>query len=49
MEACTIHAKHSLGLDKMLREKKVQPYERDPDLDLCEVVLVEVQSQGLNP
>jgi TnpA family transposase len=40
MEAHTAHAKHSLGHDKMLGEKKVQLNKR---------ALVEVQSQGLNP
>jgi hypothetical protein len=49
MEAHTAHAKHSLDLDKMSGEKKVQLNGREWDLDLCEVALVEAQSQGLNP
>jgi hypothetical protein len=42
--ACT---KHTLGLDKMLGEKKVQLDGKEWDLDLHEAVLVEVQSRGL--
>jgi IMP dehydrogenase/GMP reductase len=49
MEAHTIHTKHSLNLDKMLGEQKVHLDERDWDLDLREAVMVEAQSQGLNP
>jgi hypothetical protein len=44
MEVHTDRAKHSLNLDKMLGEKKVQLDERERDLDLCEAVLVEAQS-----
>jgi hypothetical protein len=49
MEAHTSRTKNSLGLDKMLGEKKVQLDEREQDLDLHEVALVEAQSWGLNP
>jgi hypothetical protein len=49
MEAHTICAKHSLGLDKMLGEKKVELDGRERDLGLREVALVEAQSRGLNP
>jgi hypothetical protein len=48
MEAHTARAKHSLGLDKMLGEKKVEFNGRERDLRLCEAVLAEAQSQGLN-
>jgi hypothetical protein len=44
MEVHTARAKHSLNLDKMLGEKKVQLDERERDLDLHEAVLVEAQS-----
>jgi hypothetical protein len=44
MEEHTAHTKHSLGLDKMLGEKKVQVDGRERDLDLCEATLVEAQS-----
>jgi hypothetical protein len=49
MEAHTTRAKHSFGLDKMLGEKKVKLDGREWDLSLCEAVLVEVLSWGLNP
>jgi hypothetical protein len=49
MEAHTSRTKNSLDLDKMLGEKKVQLDEREQDLDLHEVALVEAQSWGLNP
>jgi hypothetical protein len=49
MEAHTTHARHSLSLDKMLGEKKVQLNGREWDLDLHEAALVEEHSQGLNP
>jgi hypothetical protein len=49
MEAHTTHAKHSLGLDKMLGEKKVELDGRLRDLSLCEAALVEVHSRGLDP
>jgi hypothetical protein len=49
METHTACAKHSLGLDKMLGEKKVELDGRERDLSLREAVLVEVRSQGLNP
>jgi hypothetical protein len=41
MEAHTTHTKHSLGLDKMLGEKKVQLDRRERDLTLSEAALVE--------
>jgi hypothetical protein len=49
MEAHTTRVKHSFGLDKMLGEKKVKLDGREWDLSLCEAVLVEVLSWGLNP
>jgi hypothetical protein len=49
MEVHTTHAKHSLGLDKMLGEKKVELDGRERDLNLLEAALVEAQSRGLNP
>jgi hypothetical protein len=49
MAAHTYHAKHSLGLDKILGEKKVKLDGREQDLELREVALVEAQTQGLNP
>jgi hypothetical protein len=48
MEAHTARTKHSLSLDKMLGERKVQLDGREQDLDLREATLVEEQSQGLN-
>jgi hypothetical protein len=48
MEAHTTRAKHSLGLDKMLGEKKVELDGRERDLSLCEAALVEVWYRGLN-
>jgi hypothetical protein len=45
----TAHAKHSLSLDKMSVEKKVELDGRERDLNLCEVTLAEAQSRGLNP
>jgi hypothetical protein len=45
MEVHTTHAKCSLGLDKMLWEKKVEFNGRERDLGLCEVALVEAQSR----
>jgi hypothetical protein len=47
MEAHTTHAKHSLSLDKMLGEKKVELDGRERDLDLHEVALKEAQTWGL--
>jgi hypothetical protein len=44
MERHTAHARHSLGLDKMLGEKKVQLDGRERDVDLHEAALVEAQS-----
>jgi hypothetical protein len=41
IEAHTAHAKHSLGLDKMLGEKKVLLDRRERDHSLCEAVLAE--------
>jgi hypothetical protein len=49
METHTACAKHSLGLDKMLGEKKIELDGRERDLSLREAVLAEVRSQGLNP
>jgi hypothetical protein len=48
MDAHTARAKHSLSLDKMLGEKKVEIHGREQDLDLSEAALVEAQSWGLN-
>jgi hypothetical protein len=48
MEAHATHARHSLGLDKMLGEKKVELNGREQDLDLREATLVEARSWGLN-
>jgi hypothetical protein len=45
----TARAKHSLSLDKMSVEKKVELDGRERDLNLCEVTLAEAQSRGLNP
>jgi hypothetical protein len=42
-------AKHSLGLDKILGEKKVELDGKERDLELREAALVEAQSRGLNP
>jgi hypothetical protein len=44
-----VTAKHSLGLNKMMGEKKVELNGRERDLNLREAVLVEAQTQGLNP
>jgi hypothetical protein len=44
MEAHTARAKHSLGLDKMLGEKKVEVNGRERDLSLSKVKLAEAQS-----
>jgi hypothetical protein len=49
MVAHIARAKHSLDLDKMLGEKKVELDGREQDLDLCEVALTEAQTRGLNP
>jgi hypothetical protein len=49
MEAHTACAKHSLGIDKRLGEKKVELDEREQDLSLWEVMQAEAQSGGLNP
>jgi hypothetical protein len=49
MDTHTARAKHSLGLDKMLGEKKAELDGREQDLSLCEEVLVEARSQRLNP
>jgi hypothetical protein len=43
------HAKHSLGLDRMLGEKRVEPDGREQDLSLCEAALAEAWSRLLNP
>jgi hypothetical protein len=47
--AHTVHAKHSLGIDKMLEEKKVELDRRELDLNLHKAVLAEAQTRGLNP
>jgi hypothetical protein len=44
MESHIAHAKHSLSLDKMLGEKKVELGRRERDLSLREMALAEVQS-----
>jgi hypothetical protein len=44
MEAHIACAKHSLGLDKMLGEKKVELDGRERDLSLREAALPEAQS-----
>jgi hypothetical protein len=49
MHAYTDHVKHTLGLDKMLGEEKVQVNEKEWDLALREAALTEAQAQGLNP
>jgi hypothetical protein len=49
MAAHTARAKHSLGLDKMLGEKKAKLDRRERDLGLHEAVLAEAWSRGLNP
>jgi hypothetical protein len=49
MAAHTTHAKHSLGLDKILGEKKVELNDWDWDLELCEAVQAEAQTWGHNP
>jgi hypothetical protein len=48
MQAHATHARHSLGLDKMLGENKVELNGREWNLDLCEATLVEARSWGLN-
>jgi hypothetical protein len=49
IEVHTARTKHSLGLDKMLGDKKVQLNGREWYLDLHEAELVEAQSWSLNP
>jgi dynactin complex subunit len=49
MATHTARAKHSLGLDKMLGEKKVELDGRDQDLELCKATLKEAQTLELNP
>jgi hypothetical protein len=49
MEAHIACTKHSLSLDKMLGENNIKLNRRDQDLSLCEAMLMEVQSRGLNP
>jgi hypothetical protein len=49
MAAHTAHAKHSLGLDKMLGEKKVELDGRERDLNLREAALAKTQTPGLSP
>jgi hypothetical protein len=49
MAAHTTYAKHSLGLNMMLGEKKVELNGREWDLNMREAVLTEAQTQGINP
>jgi hypothetical protein len=49
METHTACAKHSLSLDKMLGEKKVELHGRERDLSLREEAQVDAWSRGLNP
>jgi hypothetical protein len=49
MAAHTTCAKHSLGLNMMLGEKKVELNGREWDLNMREAVLTEAQTQGINP
>jgi hypothetical protein len=49
MGAHTTGAKHSLSLNKMLGEKKVELNVRERDLEFCEAALAEAQTRGLNP
>jgi hypothetical protein len=49
MEVHIAYAKHSLSLNKMLGEKKVELNGREWDLSLRKATLVEAQSWGLNP
>jgi hypothetical protein len=49
MAADTTHAKQSLGLNKMLGEKKVELKGRERDLVLREAALAEAHTRGLNP
>jgi hypothetical protein len=48
IEAHTTCAKHSLGLDKMLGERKVFLNRRERDLSLREAALAETQTRRLN-
>jgi hypothetical protein len=48
MEMHIARTKRSLGLDKMLGEKRAKLDEREWDLDLHEEVPVEAQPRGLN-
>jgi hypothetical protein len=45
MAAHTARAKHSLGLEKMLGEKKVDLDGRERDLELHEAVLVKAHTR----
>jgi hypothetical protein len=49
MAAHTARAKHSLSLDKLLGEKKVEIDGREQDLELREAALAEAQTRGLQP
>jgi hypothetical protein len=49
INSTSTRCKHTLDLDKMLGEKKVQLHGKEGDLDLREVVLAVVQFRGLNP
>jgi hypothetical protein len=49
IEAHTTHDKLILNLDKILGEKMVELNERERDLELRTMVLVESQAWGLNP
>jgi hypothetical protein len=42
-------AKHTLGLDKMIGEKKVPLGKKERDLALQEAAMEEPHAQGINP
>jgi uncharacterized 2Fe-2S/4Fe-4S cluster protein (DUF4445 family) len=48
MQVSTARAMHTLGLDKMMGEKKVKLNGKVQDLDVREAVLAEAQSRDLN-
>jgi hypothetical protein len=49
IHAHTTHAMHSLGLNKILGEKRVELDEREQDQGLHEAALEDVRTRGLNP
>jgi hypothetical protein len=49
IKAHTTRGKLILDLDKILGEKRVELDERERDMELCTVALVEVQARGFNP